>query len=61
MNCEEQHNGRAYGCPGKVGTYRQCSAGCKLEIAYCDEHGGDERSQKEMVEHHAAVHGKEAA
>ena len=40
------------------GTYRQCgrSNACKLEIAYCAAHGGDVRTQREMLLHHAEKH-----
>jgi hypothetical protein len=43
-------------CEADAHYYRSCGAGCKLVIAFCDSHGGDERARKAMVEHVAAVH-----
>lgn len=43
-------------CGKPTNAWRQCGAGaavkCKKEIAYCPDHGGDERAQQEMREHH---------
>ena len=43
-------------CGKPASLYRQCAAGCKIIIAYCEEHGGDERAVREMVLHHSIVH-----
>lgn len=40
-------------CAKPVLAYRQCGAGCKLEIGYCVDHGGDARAVEEMKLHHA--------
>jgi len=43
-------------CGKPVHTYRTCGTGaaskCRMLIAYCEDHGGDTRSQEEMREHH---------
>ena len=43
-------------CPNEVKQWRQCGNDCRLEIAYCDEHGGDERAAREMAEHNLMMH-----
>lgn len=58
MICDEKKYGRS-DCQKKVLVYRQCGhsrSGCKREIAYCVDHGGDERAMREMQEHHEQVH-----
>jgi hypothetical protein len=48
MKCQEFQPS----CDSHAGVYRQCpNTSCKHEIGYCNEHGGDERAQREMVEH----------
>lgn len=47
-----------WACVAKVSAYRSCGRkGCKVEIAYCKVHGGDERAMNEMTKHIADVHG----
>ncbi len=43
-------------CSAPVSAWRSCGLGCKHEIAYCADHGGDKRAGVEVVEHHARVH-----
>jgi len=39
-------------CKARVVVYRQCAdLKCKLELGYCDAHGGDERGQRDMAAH----------
>lgn len=39
-------------CPTMIPLYRQCvDNGCKKEIGYCTDHGGDDRAVLEMSKH----------
>ena len=39
-------------CKKRMPRWRQCpEKSCGLEIAYCDEHGGDEMARKKMEAH----------
>lgn len=39
-------------CAERSAVYRQCPRQtCKHEIAYCAQHGGDDRAQPEMTAH----------
>ena len=44
-----------FDCPVVVSDWRQCGSGaavkCKLEIGYCDKHGGMARATEEMAKH----------
>ncbi len=48
----EKNIAREAACTEDVAEYRQCGAGCKLEIGYCPAHGGIERATEEMKVHH---------
>lgn len=43
-------------CDGPVTRWRQCGNGCRIEIGYCDWHGGDARAAAEMSEHNITAH-----
>jgi hypothetical protein len=45
-------------CGRRVNSWRECGAGCRprLVLAYCEDHGGDDRAAKEMAEHVAKDH-----
>lgn len=46
-------------CARAAPMYRQCGRGCKHVIAYCANHGGDDRAMAEMAAHHLAAHPSE--
>lgn len=43
-------------CCAEVLRWRQCGNGCRLELGYCDTHGGDERAAREMSAHNLSCH-----
>jgi len=43
-------------CLNTVHRWRQCGNGCRIEIGYCEEHGGDARAAREMAQHNLAMH-----
>lgn len=43
-------------CGKPVRNYRQCGRGCSRLAVYCPDHGGDERAQREMTDHHLRSH-----
>lgn len=47
-------------CETTTVGYRSCGcAGCKVEVGYCKEHGGDETAISVIQSHMREVHGKE--
>lgn len=45
------------GCQNFTGFWRLCiDEECKHEIAYCDDHGGDMKSEHEMAQHIQTSH-----
>ena len=50
--CQDIEPFSGFACDRVVRSWRSCGRGCKHVTAYCSEHGGTDRAEAEMVEHH---------